>query len=322
VKRILAADIGGANARFAAFGLEAGVLRLERSLWLPTAGSPSFPALLERLAASDFPLDPRAADHVALALAGPVERGVLCRPPNIAWSLDLSRARADWGWPAFTLLNDFAAQAWACVSPAMDRARPVLPGNPDPEGVVAVIGPGTGLGMAALVPDGRGGFLVLATEGGHALFPLAGEEEFAFWRFARDTLGREQLIGDLVVSGSGLALLHRFLHGEEITPAEAAARFGPDSPVLAWFARFLGRACRHLALNTLALGGVVVAGGVAARNPEILAHPAFAAEFRASETHAALLARIPVRLNADQDAGLWGAARLAQAALERAPTAA
>lgn len=308
--RILAADIGGTNARFGAFaGAGDGSLCLLGSCWLPTAESASFPDLLARLEQEGgLPLVPSAADAVAVAIAGPVEEGRRCAPPNIAWDLDLARDVPTPGRGRWLLLNDFAAQAYACRTAVMDRAEAVLPGRPDPGGVVAVVGAGTGLGKAALVPDGRGSWRVLATEAGHGLFPFAREEEMAFWRFVRAETGRVQVIGDMVCTGRGLSLLHCFLTGEERAPEQVAARFGPDSATLEWFARFLGRACREFALQTVCLGGLVVAGGIAARNPAVVRHPAFAAEFRDSETHAALLARIPVRLSADQEAGLWGAA--------------
>jgi glucokinase len=196
----------------------------------------------------------------ALAIAGPVEEGTRSAPPNIAWDLDLDRDAPALGLGRWVLLNDFAAQAYACRTPVLAGAEEVLSGRPDPRGVLAVVGAGTGLGKAALVPDGRGGWLVLASEAGHGLFPFASEAELEFWRFARQATGRSQVIGDLVCTGSGLSLLHRFLTGEDKTPAEAAAAFGPGSATLEWFARFLGRACREFALQTVALGGVVVAG--------------------------------------------------------------
>lgn len=309
--RILAADIGGTNARFAAFTADRdGRLARLGGCWLPTAQSASFPDLVARLdREGGLPFPAAAADVAAVAIAGPVEEGGRSVPPNIAWDLDLGRDAPALGFRDWVLLNDFAAQAYACRTPAMERAEEVLPGRPDPAGVLAVVGAGTGLGKAALLPDGRGGWMVLATEAGHGLFPFASERELDFWRFVRAATGRVQVIGDMVCTGSGLSLLHRFLTGEERAPEAVAATFAPGSATLEWFARFLGRACREFALQTVALGGVVVAGGIAARNPALVRHPAFAAEFRESETHAGLLERIPVRLSADQDAGLWGAAQ-------------
>jgi glucokinase len=169
---------------------------------------------------------------------------------------------------------------------------------------------GTGLGKAALVSDGRGGHIALPSEGGHTLFPFVTDREWEYFRFLQARTGRTQIIGDLVVTGGGLSALHSFLAGRELDPPEVAAGFATHPETLAWFARFYGRACRDLALQVLALGGLFVSGGIAAKNPEVVEHPVFAEEFRASETHPHLLAQIPVRLNANEDSGLWGAAML------------
>lgn len=317
--QILAADIGGTNSRFAVFELHEDRLDMGPEVWLSTREAPDFAGLMRMLAESELPLAPSGADCVALAVAGPVSGGVYCNPPNIPWDVDLSHAEETLGFSNFVLINDFAAQAFAARSPIMAEALTVLPGREQEEGVVGVIGAGTGLGKAALIPDGRG-WLALPTEGGHSLFPFSGVEEFEFQRFAALRSGRDQVIGDMVLSGSGLSALHAFHNGEELPPAEVAARaLAEDSVVLEWFSRFYGRACRHLALDLLAMGGVVVTGGIAAKTPELVTHEAFANEFRHSETHAELLARIPVVLNRRENSGLWGAAFAAGQRLRRRP---
>jgi len=304
---ILAADIGATNARFAVFEHGPAGLVMGPSMWLDSAGAGSLAELLGALRRADPPMDPGRADMVALAVPGPVRGGVLCDPPNLSWGIDVSDPGA-LGLHRVVLLNDFEAQAWATLTGVMADALPVLGGAAHPEGTLAVLGPGTGMGHAALVPDGRGGHVALASEGGHALFPFQGEEEFALQRFLLARTGRSQVIGDMVVTGSGLAGVHAFLSGEDLTPAQVGARLGDHPRTLRWAARFLGRGCRNHVLQTAARGGLVVCGGVAARNPALVTDPAFAAEFLASDTHAALLAAVPVRLNTRQDSGLWGAA--------------
>lgn len=305
MKRILAADIGGTNGRFASFTYEGGTLALGEELWLDSAGASSFAELVAGLP-DEGPLAAAGADAVSLAVAGPVQGGTYCDPPNLPWDVDV-RDPARFGFRRAVMCNDFEAQAYAVPTDALRGAEVVHPGTPR-EGVVAVIGAGTGLGKAALAPDGHGGWVALPTEGGHALFPFEGAREFAFQEFVAARAGRTQVIGDMVLSGSGLAALHAFLTGEEATPERVGASLGPGSETLAWFARFYGRACRDLALSLLAVGGVVVTGGVAARNPAIVRHAAFSEEFLRSETHGRLVERIPVRLNVNERSGLWGAA--------------
>lgn len=306
--RILAADCGGTNCRFAVFEARDGRLSMGESLWLPTAEAVSFSHLLRTLRESDFPLRPEDADVVALAVAGPVRGGVFCDPPNIPWNVDLTNARERFGFGRHVLINDFAAQAYAVRTPAMDDAVDVLPGKADPGGPVAVLGPGTGLGLSVLVPDGRGGWGALPTEAGHAMFPFMSYREFAFQSFLRGRTGLSQVTGDMVVSGSGLSAIHAFHTEEEVAPAEAVAAFDDNPVVLEWAARFLGRMCRESVLRYLATGGVVVSGGVAAKARTIISHPAFAEEFRKFETFADRLGTLPVRLNVCENAGLWGAA--------------
>ncbi len=340
--RVLAADIGGTNSRFALYetgGLARGhVPRPQDRLCavrLPTAGTASFADLLRRAAAEEPGLFTSPA-LLVLAVAGPVRGGRRCTPPNIPWAVDLDdpalHAPGMPPLPPVLLINDFVAQAYACLRPAAPDAPDapdvldmldVLDGHPVPDAPIAVVGAGTGLGKCLLLPASGDGMppRVLPSEGGHALFPFTDEREMAFAAFVRAHTGR-QVIGDLVVSGPGLRLLHAFHTGQWLEPAEVAARLATGAPgadadhalphvlsrILSWFARFYGRVCRDYVLETLALGGLFISGGVAAATPALVTHPAFAEAFRQSDTHADLLRAVPVRLVRSPDAGLLGAA--------------
>jgi glucokinase len=266
---------------------------------------------------SDFPLKPEDADITVLAVAGPVERGVYSSPPLISWDVDLTGAGREFGFRKCALINDFVAQAYATRSPAGEEAETVLEGEAVGDAPVAVLGAGTGLGKSALLADGSGGYMAVPSEGGHANFPFVGREECEYQDFLLRELDEEYITLNVVVSGRGLSLLHRFHTGEELDPREAASRFSPDSPTLEWASRFYGRVCRNFALEVLAEGGVYIAGGVAAKNPLLLTHGAFAREFRSSSAHEGLLGRIPVFLVTDENSGLWGAALLGRQILGR-----
>jgi len=310
---ILAADIGGTSARFALFEAD-GSLGMASRVELETARFETFQALVET--AQGMLADSRGpgsspASRAVLAVAGPVKRGSFCRPPNIAYAMDLDALPTGLLPRRSVLVNDFAAQAHGCSLFGEERSQEVLPGVMNSSLTQAVIGPGTGLGKAALVPVG-GGYVVCGSEGGHAAFPFNGAEEHHFQRFVLEGTGEPYVRWEGVVSGQGLSLLHRFHTGELVSPAEAAAQLTPSSAVCEWFARFLGRACRDYVLEVMATGGLFISGGVAARNPVLLAHPALKREFRLSATHADLLAGVAIRLVRDQDVGLWGAAAFAR----------
>lgn len=318
IKTILAADIGGTNSRFAHFQTDQnGTLTLVSTKWLPTSEADSFSHLLAQLCLNGCTLPPNEADIAVIAVAGPVERGMYCAPPYITWDIDLARKENENVFQQAFLINDFVAQAYACRSPVGKSARLILPGEIVADGAIGVLGAGTALGKATLVPASGNGFLALPSEGGHAYFPFISPREFVFQEFYQEKSGQKHITGNLVVSGRGLRYLHWFLSGEDLEPLEVTARLTPQSETLAWAAKFYGRVCRDYALEVLALGGLYIAGGVAARNPEILTHENFRNEFMGSSTMGHLLANIPVFLIDNQDSGLWGAAFFGQQILQQ-----
>jgi glucokinase len=168
-----------------------------------------------------------------------------------------------------------------------------------------------------LVPDEKGGYSAAPSEGAHAAFPFVGEQEFAFQRFLISARQTSYATYDHVVSGSGLSAVHEFLAGRHLEPAQVAEQFSRHPGTLEWFAKFYGRACRNFALETFSRGGLYIAGGVAAKNPEIVRHDAFKKEFLESDALGGLLAKLPVFLISDQNSGLWGAAMKAARTLAR-----
>lgn len=311
---ILAADIGGTHSRFAAFSLESGRLALLDSVWLETGDADSFAGLLDLLAASPLGRPPEQFGAVVLAVPGPVEDGLYSRPANIPWAVDARELAARL---PVAVINDFAAQAWACLGPAVEGAAQVLPGRPDPKAALGVIGAGTGLGHAAVVDESDGGRLVVPSEAGHSSFPFLGRQEEDFHRFLRRRTKAPYATGDLVVSGSGLACLHAYLTGKDLSPAQVARAIGPDSPTTEWFARFYGRAARNYALAVLARRGLYIAGGVAAKNPFLVMNDTFRREFVDSPVYGRVLQNLPVWLNENELSGLWGAAGYAVQLLAR-----
>jgi glucokinase len=313
MKKILAADIGGTNSRFAYFQLQPnGSLSLAETHWLKTRDAGSFLQLLEHLRASEFSLSRAQCDVAVFAVAGPVEDGEFSDPPNISWQIDLSHALENFDLQRCLLINDFVAQAYACRSPVIKEARQILPGTIVPDAPLAVIGAGTGLGQAALISDENGNYLPVPSEGGHNNFAFESKEELEYRQFLLDKLGSGYVETETVVSGQGLSLVHQFLTGEKLDPAGVSAVINRDSPTMRWAARFYGRVCRLYALQVLARGGVYVAGGVAARVPELVLHTEFKSEFYNSTTMGQVLQKIPVFLNSNEDSGLWGAALVGQ----------
>jgi glucokinase len=309
MKTILAADIGGTNSRFAAFRTDENrQLYFVRSLWLSTDEFDSMKAMLDQLEKENFDLPASEADVAVMAVAGPIVNKTYSDPPNIDWDIDLTELVGEVGLKKCALINDFVAQAFACRSPVMDAARRIIAGTVDPSAPLAVIGAGTGLGQAALIPSEKGGYTALASEGGHTSFPFESAAEVNYMHYLLQETGEPYIRTETVVSGGGLSRLHHFLTGERLEPAEVANRLTDESGTLRWMARFLGRVSRNYALAVVAFGGVYISGGVAAKLPELVTHREFARAFRKTDVMSHVLDRIPVFLNADEESGLWGAA--------------
>jgi glucokinase len=309
MKTILAADIGGTNSRFAAFQVDTDhKLSLVATKWLKTRDAGSFYQLIDLLKESDFPMSLQQATTAVFAVAGPVENEIYCKPPNIPWEIDGSRLDRDFGIKRSILINDFTAQAFACRSPIIETAQQVVSGRIDPSKSLAVIGAGTGLGHAVLLPLQNGGYVALSSEGGHATCPFESEAEFDFMAFLVRQTGEPYVRAETVVTGGGLSLIHQYLTGKKLEPAQVAAVMADDSQTLKWAARFYGRVARNFALQVLAYGGVYIAGGVAAKIPRLVTHAEFESAFRSTATMAHVIDEIPVFLNTNEESGLWGAA--------------
>jgi len=303
--KILTADIGGTNSRFALFNAVNGTLEMKDSIWLKTHEASSFAELLEQLWDSSFSVVPGGVDSVVLAVAGAVRGGVECRKlPNAPWSIDLRTI--DFGAKKACLINDFVAQAFACRTQAVDNATVIQEGTALDQETLVVVGAGTGLGYSALIPSEKG-WAAISSEGGHMAFPFIGKEEAEYAEFNRSESGRKWAEGDSVVTGLGLTLVHKFLTGEELTPTEISARISPESETTKWYARFYGRACRNWAFALMAYGGLYVAGGIAAKNPMFVTVSEFMEEFHNSHIYSDFLHSVPIKLNANEESGLYGA---------------
>lgn len=307
---ILAADIGGTSSRFGHFVDDGSSLSLKATATLATTDYGSGLELVAALAASDFPLPPDRADHIVLAVAGPV-RDRKATLSSRGWDVD-GEAVASLTGAETDIINDLVAQAWATRSPLASSLETVLPGRAEEGAVEAVIAPGTGLGKAFIVPDGRGKVFVLPSEGGHETFPVDGADEADYVRFLCGRVGQKGSETDFVVSGRGLPHLQAYLYGEELDERQVVGALERSPLTVEWMARFLGRVCRDTTLNVLATGGVILAGGVVGRSPLLVFHRAFEQTFRRSPTMASLLESVPVRLLAREESGLWGAAQAAR----------
>ncbi|MFQ6017542.1 MAG: glucokinase [Kiloniellaceae bacterium] len=307
----LLVDIGGTNARFALAG--AGGIGHETRLAVADYPGPveALRAFLERTGPAP---PPRRA---ALAVAGPVQ-GDSARLTNSPWKVAAADLRAAFGFERITLVNDFAAVAWAVPRLAAHDLVKIGGGQARPSAPAAVIGPGTGLGVAGLVPA-EDGPLVLVSEGGHVtMAPADAREDRILDRLRR---GFGHVSAERVLSGGGLVNLYEALaelDGSTAPPrtaAEIAAQaLAGDCPMsaaaLQAFCAMLGTVAGNLALTLGAGAGVYIAGGIVPRFPEYLEASNFRARFEAKGRFRDYLAAIPTWVVVHPDPAFLGLAGL------------
>ena len=319
---IVAIDIGGTHVRFAIAELGDGrVGALGDVCTLKTREHSSLQTAWDRFRSDAGRPLPR---DVAIAFAGPVQ-GDLLELTNNPWTVRPSQLGGELGVDRVTIVNDFAAVAHAVAQLGDDQYRLLCgPAAPLPaEGVISIVGPGTGLGVAQLLRR-AGTYEVIATEGGHLDFAPLDSIEDQILLHLRARHGRVSV--ERIAAGMGLANIQDALAAIEGLPLVrrddqalwTAALSGSDSLAAAALERYclsLGAIAGDLALAHGA-AGVVIAGGLGLRLADHLPRSGFRDRFIAKGRFERLMAEIPVKLLAHPQPGLFGAA--AAFALEHA----
>lgn len=314
MKRIAVADIGGTHARFALAEIEGKrVASVSSPVTLKTAEHASFQLAWEefgRRAGADLPAE------LAIAFAGPVH-GDFLKLTNNPWVIRPALIEERLGVGRYTIVNDFGAVAHAVACLGDEHFRHICgPDTPLPSaGIISIVGPGTGLGVAALLRKG-GRYQVIETEGGHVDFaPLDSLEDQLLLQL-RKSFRRVSV--ERIASGPGLWNIYQALgaiegHSLEIR-GEAqlweAALAGTDSLANAALDRLcltLGAFAGDMALAQGA-AALVIAGGVGARLAEHLPTSGFRDRFIAKGRFERRLDEIPVKLITYPEPGLFGAA--------------
>lgn len=312
----LVADVGATKCRFALARAQAGGPQLQLARRYEDRAFATFDGVLEAyLAEARASLGAVTLAGACFAAAGPVSEGRV-RLTNRDWELDGAALTARLG-TRVVIENDFACAAHGIDWLTADDLAVLQRGEPLACAPRAVIGAGTGLGVAYMVPVAAG-WAVIAGEGGHAGFAPQSEEQVALWRWLRAARGR--VSAEDVLSGAGLAAIHAFLLGRQAGSCEAdaakvqqAADAGEQvaARALALFCEIYGAVAGDHALAVLARGGVYVAGGIARRILAWLRAGGFMRAFNDKGAHAPLARRMPVYAVISEQLELLGAAAVA-----------
>jgi glucokinase len=307
----LIADIGGTNARFALI-----------------AGDATQPYAERVLACADFPDPVAAIEHylvqvnaprpleAAIAIATPIT-GDRIKMTNHVWSFSIKETRQRLGLKRLLMLNDFTALAMSLPYLRPEELHQVGSGQPLPGTPIALIGPGTGLGMSGLVPAGDR-WIPLQGEGGHATFSPANDREIEILRAIRRQYSHVST--ERLVSGMGLVNLYQaiaLLEGTEaqfLTPPDITER-GTNGTcplcleALQTFCGILGTAAGNLVLALGATAGVYIGGGIVPRLGDFFDASPFRQRFEQKGRFSAYLAAVPSYVIRSKYPALIGAAQ-------------
>ncbi len=302
----LVADIGGTNSRFSLVDFVNKEYTLIESIEFASQEQSSFIDLLEKLFKAMPTFHYKNIAKCVFAVTG-VQNGKHLKNTNLPWVIDINEVHNHFSnFPEIILVNDFAAQAMACISPISQNFTPIfhqeqyhISSTTFP---LVVMGAGTGLGSACLVKNTED-FILLPSEGGHQVFPflLNNDIEKYFYSYLLKKKKATYPTIDMVLSGSGLAQLNTFLTSVHTPPKEI-----PNSAqAFEIFSIFFARALRNYALTVMAKT-IVISGGIIAKHAHIL-NESFYKEFTNSTKFSQELSEMKLYLNTNEHAALYGA---------------
>jgi glucokinase len=309
---ILVADIGGTNARFAIASRMAERYTISDVMRLSAAQWPSLPDALSHYLEATGHKPARAA----LAVAGPVTANIAALT-NSPWTVDGPALAKAFGLARVRVVNDFSGQARGAILLPPQDLLTIAPGVSDAAAPIAVLGPGTGLGLAYL-HRGETAPIVAPTEGGHTAFAPCTDEERRVGALLAARHGYVSF--ERVCSGLGISAVYAALKSnagaeDAVLPAEdISARTGSDplaAQTMELFFAALGTFAGNAVLMGGARGGVYLGGGILPKLPDALLKSDFLQRFYARGPMSTYVADVPVTLILSADTALYGAAALA-----------
>ena len=313
---ILGGDIGGTKTLLALAG-DDGIVFERR---YPSREWGDFPALLRTFL--DEAGCTASIASACFGVAGPVENN-RAKITYLPWVVDGKSLADAFGFGKVEVINDFAAAAQGvAVLQPVDLVT-LQEGRATANAPRLLIGAGTGLGVAALIPEG-GGWRTVGGEGGHIGFSPADEAQLDVWRHLAQTGGR--VTAENVISGPGLVSIYECLHkvspgGTAMDDPAAIAAAAETEPrakrALDLFIAAYGAFAGDLALLFMARGGVYLGGGIAPKILSRLKSGGFVRAFCTRGEHAGLMPDFPIHVVTDERLGLLGTLSIAAAHTKR-----
>lgn len=319
----LGADIGGTNSNFGFLRYDGKKLELLYSVHVKSKTVTNFPLLVAQILERVTDRIGIVVQHAVFAVAGVVsEHQNFGAATNVNLVVDSKEILAATVLRSAFVVNDFVVVGYGL--PYIDQANIVCVHQAKGRtmGSKAILGAGTGLGKCAMVwHDKLGRYVSLPSEGGHADFAVHTKEEYEFLQFMQK---RKKVAGcaiswEDVLSGDGITSLYSFFHTKDHDNDLSHQAPHPDQifssrnqdchaqKTFTWYARLYGRCAKNWALETLSLGGLYIAGGIAAKNVPLFEQDEFMAEFLRCGKQEKFLEKMPIYVITDYNVSLYGA---------------
>lgn len=331
---LLAGDIGGTKTilrlvEVTEVTLTEKTFKTVREAQYVSASFPDLVPMVREFLAQDEYIKPHLA---CFAIAGPVI-GNTCHLTNLNWVLDTQRLQIELDIPRINLLNDFAANSFGILGLKDFDVHTLQAGEARENSPIAVIGAGTGLGEAFLVPQGKK-YQIFASEGGHTDFAPRNDLEMELLKYLQTKLKIAHISVERVVSGQGIVSIYQFLRdsgyavespviAEKIKLWEQESKKTIDPAAIISQAAFkqsdrlcektmdvfieaYGAETGNLALKLLSYGGIYIAGGIAAKILTLMQDGRFLQTFKDKGRVSTLIEKIPVHIVLSPQVGLVG----------------
>lgn len=320
---ILAGDVGGTSTRLAYFEADAAGLTVLAQAQYKSASHASLIEIVRHFAQQHG----FVAEQACFGIAGPIIEGRV-HTPNLPWTIDSVELAEVLSLPRVRLINDLEANTYGIAALKQEDLFQLNAGTPHPNGTIAVVSAGTGLGESLAYWDGDT-HRPLPSEAGHADFAARNDLEAELLGYLQTKHGRVSY--ERVLSGPGLLDIYRFLRDRryfpELTSVAVAMNSGDPSAAitraaldgscpmcgktLEIFIGVYGAEAGNAALRFLATGGVYLGGGIAPKILDLLKGATFMVAFSAKGRLSALVQSIPVYVILNEDTALLGAGRAA-----------
>jgi glucokinase len=323
---LMVGDIGGTKTELAIFSTETGPYQSLVNETYPSSNYKNLEVIVSQfLQEVDMPVN-----RACFGVAGPVIEG-RAKITNLPWVIDASNLKSTFGWDSVNLINDLEAVAYSIPILKQDDIFTLNKGKPEPNGNIAIIAPGTGLGEGFLTSTDNG-YYVQASEGGHASFSPTNTLEDGLLKYLREQEGYEHVSIERVCSGGfGIPNIYNYLkeieYAEEPDWLSEQLEGSPDpTPIiidaakdknrstrlckttLDMFMNILGAEAGNFALKVLATGGIYLGGGIVPRILDQIQQPLFLENLWNKGRFRKMLSNIPVHVIMNNKSGLMGAA--------------